>query len=322
MIIIIISYIVSMITKPDLTSLAKGLLGLVFGLTVLTGCNPNNESEELAVSDTQEMLEITVSILPQEYFVKKIAGDKVEVNVLVQPGSEPEAYEPLPQQLKTISQSTAYIILGVSVERGWLSKIQSLNPNLIVINSGEGIELIPMVAHHHEEEEHDNLDPHIWLSPQLVKIQAQNIYQGLVRLDPENEAEYKQNLDNFLVEIDQLDAQIRQNLEPIENRKFIVFHPAWGYFAEDYDLEQIPIEIGGQEPSPAELGELVKIAQAEDIRVIFAQYQFNARTAETIAKEIGGEVQFIDPMAPNWSENLLKFSQTLSKSQGQNQGSL
>jgi zinc transport system substrate-binding protein len=303
-----------MVAKLDLTSLGKGLLGLVLGLTVLTGCNNNKEPEELAVSKTKETLNVTVSILPQEYFVKKIARDKVEVNVLVQPGSEPETYEPLPQQLKTISESRAYIILGVSLERGWLSKIQSVNPNLVIIDSGEGISLIPMVAHHHHEEyEHDNLDPHIWLSPQLVKIQAQNIYQGLVSLDPENEAEYKQNLDDFMVEIDQLDAQIRQNLTGIENRKFIVFHPAWGYFAQDYDLEQIPIEIGGKEPSPGELGELVKLAQTENIKVIFAQYQFNARTAETIAKEIGGEVEFIDPIAPNWSENLLKVSETLSK---------
>ena len=297
-----------MVAKLDLTSLGKGLLGLALGLTVLTGCNTNNEPEELAVSKTKETLNLTVSILPQEYFVKKIAQDKVEVNVLVQPGSEPETYEPLPQQLKTISESRAYIILGVSLERGWLIKIQSVNPNLVIIDSGEGISLIP-----NGEEREDNLDPHIWLSPKLVKIQAQNIYQGLVSLDPENKAEYKQNLDDFMVEIDQLDAQIRQNLTGIENRKFIVFHPAWGYFAQDYDLEQIPIEIGGKEPSPGELGELVKLAQTKNIKVIFAQYQFNARTAETIAKEIGGEVQFIDPIAPNWSENLLKVSETLSK---------
>jgi zinc transport system substrate-binding protein len=313
-----------MVVQHDLTSLGKGLLGLLLGLTVLTGCNTNNETGKVPITNRKETLNLTVSILPQEYFVKKIAGDKVEVNVLVQPGSEPETYELLPQQLKTISESQAYIILGVSLERGWLSKIQSLNPNLVIIDYGEGIPLIPMIAHHHHEEEeheekheeeheHDNLDPHIWLSPKLVKIQAQNIYQGLVSLDPENEAEYKQNLDNFLVEIDQLDAQIRENLTGIKNRKFIVFHPAWGYFAQDYDLEQIPIEIGGQEPSAAELGELVKLVQTENIRVIFAQYQFNARTAETIAKEIGGEVQFIDPIAPNWSENLLKVSETFSE---------
>ncbi|TVQ42254.1 MAG: cation ABC transporter substrate-binding protein [Gloeocapsa sp. DLM2.Bin57] len=312
----------------------KTLLSVTLGLSLLTGCTANTESEELGVINTQptddvavtnppETLDLVVSILPQEYFVRKIAGEKAEVTVLVQPGSEPETYEPLPQQLTAISQSQAYIALGVSLERGWLSKIESLNPDLVIINSGEGVPLIPMVEHHHHHDhdhDHDHghshgedgLDPHIWLSPQLVKIQAQNIYQGLVELDPENQAEYQQNLDNFLAEIDQLDTEIRDNLSGIENRKFIVFHPAWGYFAQEYDLEQIPIEVGGVEPSAAQLGQLVNRAQAEDIRVIFAQYQFNSRTAETIAQEIGGEVVFIDPIAPNWSENLLKVSETFA----------
>jgi len=172
-----------------------------------------------------------------------------------------------------------------------------------------------MISHGHDHE-HDhgeeNLDPHIWLSPQRVKIQAQNIYQGLVQLDPANQAEYKQNLEQFIAEIDQLDQEIRKNLAPIQNRQFIVFHPAWGYFAKDYDLEQIPIEVGGQEPSAAELAELVKKTQTEGIKVIFAQYQFSARTAETIAREIDGEVKFIDPLAANWSENLLQVSQTFA----------
>jgi len=289
--------------------LPKSLLALVLGLTVVTGYSVNSAPKSI------KPLEVTVSIFPQEYFVKKIAKEKVEVNVLVQQGNEPETYEPLPQQLKAVSQADAYITIGVALEKTWLDKIKSLNPDLVIINSGEGVPLIPMISHGHDHE-HDhgeeNLDPHIWLSPQRVKIQAQNIYQGLVQLDPANQAEYKQNLEQFIAEIDQLDQEIRKNLAPIQNRQFIVFHPAWGYFAKDYDLEQIPIEVGGQEPSAAELAELVKKTQTEGIKVIFAQYQFSARTAETIAREIDGEVKFIDPLAANWSENLLQVSQTFA----------
>lgn len=296
----------------------KTLLSVTLGLSLLTGYTANNKPEVLAITDNSETLDLVVSIPPQEYFVRKIAGEKAEVTVLVQPGSEIHTYEPVPQQLVAVSQSDGYIAVGVGLETRWLSKIESLNPDLVIINSGEGVPLIPMAEDHHHDHDHghshaeDGSDPHIWLSPQLVKIQAQNIYQGLVELDPDNQAEYQQNLDNFLTEIDQLDTEIRDNLSGIENRKFIVFHPAWGYFAQDYDLEQIPIEVGGVEPSAAQLGQLVNRAQAEDIRVIFAQYEFNSRTAETIAQEIGGEVLFIDPLAPNWSENLLKVSETFA----------
>jgi zinc transport system substrate-binding protein len=262
-----------------------------------------------------------VSILPQEYFVEKIGGDRVEVNVMVEPGASPATYEPKPQQMKALSEAEAYVSIGVPFEKAWMEKIKGVNPQMLVIDSTQGIERMEMVAHHHHGEaeaehahEHDHgaetLDPHVWLSPQLVKVQAENIYQSLVSIDPENEAEYQANLAQFLTEIDQLDQQIKQNLTGIENRQFIVFHPAWGYFARDYDLEQVSIEVGGQEPSAAELGEIVKEAQAENIKVIFAQPEFSTKSAETIAQEIDGQVLLITPLAPDWSNNLLQVSQT------------
>ncbi|NEZ61758.1 cation ABC transporter substrate-binding protein [Leptolyngbyaceae cyanobacterium CCMR0082] len=331
--------------------LKSSMLSLLVGVSVLTGCNsPSTDSvseggeAQTATtpvsSESLELLDITVSILPQAYFVEKIGGDRVEVNVMVQPGEEPATYEPKPQQLKDLSEAEAYISIGVPFENAWMDKIQSTNAQMLVIDSAQGIEKLEMAAHHHhhnddhaEEAEHDEhgheeeheheheekhehaegtLDPHIWLSPQRVKIQAQNIYQGLVTIDPENEATYQANLTQFLGEIDQLDQQIKQNLVGVENREFIVFHPAWGYFAQDYDLEQVPIEVGGQEPSAAELGELIQQAKAENIKVIFAQPEFSTKSAETIATEIAGEVLLITPLASNWSENLLQVSQTFA----------
>ena len=306
--------------------LKSSLLTLLIGMGFLTGCRsiPNNSNDRAQTTSetTSEILDITVSILPQEYFVTKIGGDLVKVNVMVESGAEPATYEPKPQQLKALSEAEAYITIGVPFEKVWMGKIQGANSQMLVIDSAKGIERMEMVAHHHHDEEeaehaHDHaeetLDPHIWLSPQLVKVQAQNIYQGLVQIDPANQATYQANLEQFLIEIDRLDRQIRQNLADIENRKFIVFHPAWGYFARDYNLEQIPIEVGGQEPSAAELGELIEQAQEENIRVIFAQYQFSSQNAQTIAQEIQGEVIFIDPLDPNWSDNLLKVSQIFAK---------
>ncbi|ESA37722.1 cation abc transporter substrate-binding protein [Leptolyngbya sp. Heron Island J] len=334
--------------------LKSSVFSLLVGMNLLTGCNsPSTDSvseggeAQTATtpvsSEPLELLDITVSILPQEYFVEKIGGDRVEVNVMVQPGESPATYEPKPQQLKDLSEAEAYVSIGVPFENAWMDKIQSANAQMLVIDSAQGIERLEMAAHHHHDEDHaeeaadhdheeeheheekhehaeGTLDPHIWLSPQRVKIQAQNIYQGLVTIDPENEATYQANLTQFLGEIDQLDQQIKQNLVGVENREFIVFHPAWGYFAQDYDLEQVPIEIGGQEPSAAELGELIQQAKTENIQVIFAQPEFSTKSAETIATEIAGEVLFITPLAPNWSDNLLQVSQTFADVLNQNGG--
>ena len=316
--------------RKQMNYLPSSLLTLLVGVGLLTGCRStptNSTNQAQTTSETiSELLDITVSILPQKYFVEKIGGDRVKVNVMVGQGDNLHIYEPKPRQLQDLSEAEAYIAIGVPFEKAWMEKIKGANSQMLVIESAQGIDRMEMVAHHHhgeEEAEHEHeeeqdhaeetLDPHIWLSPQLVKVQAQNIYQGLVQIDSANKAKYQANLEQFLTEIDQLDQQIKQNLAGIENRQFIVFHPAWGYFAQDYNLKQIPIEVGGQEPSAAELGELVKEAQEENIRVIFAQYQFSSQKAQTIAQEIQGKVVFIDPLALNWSDNLLKVSQTFAE---------
>ncbi len=319
-----------------MNDLKSSWLTLVISLGILTGCSSSPETTKT----NSEPIDITVSILPQKYFIEKIGGNLVKVNIMVEPGASPATYEPKPQQMKALSEAEAYVSIGVPFEKAWMEKIKSANPQMLVIDSAKGIERMEMVDHHHHEEteaEHDHnhhhdhdheaekaakkghhqgaetLDPHIWLSPQLVKIQAENIYQSLVNIDPENEAKYQANLAQFLTEIDQLDQQIKQNLAGIENRQFLVFHPSWGYFARDYDLEQISIEVGGQEPSAAELGAIVKEAEEENIKVIFAQPEFSTQSAETIAQEIGGKVLLITPLAPDWSNNLLQVSQTFAE---------
>ncbi|MEM8778912.1 MAG: zinc ABC transporter substrate-binding protein [Cyanobacteria bacterium P01_G01_bin.49] len=308
------------------------ILALLLGINLVTGCSPpkpptneTNTDENAATVADEEKLDITVSVIPQEYFVKKIGGDRVNVNVMVQSGSEPHTYEPKPQQLQALSDAEAYIGIGIPFETTWMSRITQANPQMLTIDSTEGIERLTMVAHdhHHDHDHHDHqetehssettLDPHVWLSPSLVKIQAQNIYEALVKIDPKHQAEYQTNLKQFLQEIEQLDAKIKENLAGIEQRKFIVFHPAWGYFAEEYNLTQIPVEVGGQEPSAAELSALIKEAKKENIDVIFAQPEFNSQSAKTIAKEIDGKVLLISPLAADWSNNLLNVSQAFAK---------
>jgi zinc transport system substrate-binding protein len=287
---------------------------LVLSAALLIGCSQD------ATPESTGTLHVTVSILPQQYFVERIGGAHVNVNVMVQPGASPATYEPKPEQLQALSKADAYISIGVPFEDAWLERIGSANPDMLLVDSAQGIERMAMATHHHEGEEHEeeakNLDPHIWLSPCLVSVQAQNIYDALVRLDPEREDTYKANLDRFVANIDELDAHIRETLAGVDNRKFMVFHPSWGYFARDYDLEMIPIEIGGQEPSAAELAALVEEAHEEGIRVIFAQPEFSTRSAEIIANEIGGEVLLVSPLAADWLDNLRRVAETFAEAMG------
>jgi zinc transport system substrate-binding protein len=309
-------------------SVEARIVMLLWVMSIISGCNTistpknsvkNNSSEakQIVNETVNNVVDITVSIMPQKYFVEKIGGKNVKVNVMIPPGVDLHNYEPKPQQLQSLNDAKAYITTGIAFETAWIDRIKAANQKMLIIDSTQGIERIPMVEHHHEGAENhqaeETLDPHIWLSPKLVKIQAQSIYAGLVKIDPKRQAEYQANLNNFITELDQLDQQISQKLTPLKNRKFIVFHPAWGYFAKDYNLEQESIEVGGQEPSAAELAKLISEAKQENIKVIFAQPEFNPSSAETIAKEIGGKVIFVSDLDENWSDNLLQVSELLSQ---------
>lgn len=273
------------------------LVILLLGAAPLMGCSQS------ATPEPAGLLNITVSILPQQYFVERIGGEYVSVNVMVLPGESPATYEPKPEQITALSKAAAYVSTGVPFENVWLDKIAAANSEMLMVDATRGIEKV-------------GNDPHIWLSPTLVKTQAQTIYEALAQLDSAHKGEYQANLDSFLADIDGLDADIRKTLGGVENKKFMVFHPAWGYFARDYGLEMIPIEVGGQEPSAAELAALITRAREEGIKVILAQPEFSIRDAETIASEIGGEVLLISALDPDWLDNLRHVADTFAEALG------
>jgi len=263
-------------------------------------------------SESTGPLNVTVSIVPQKYFVERVGGEHVAVSVMVGPGANPATYEPKPEQLTALSRAAAYFSIGVPFENVWLNRIAAVNSDMLMVDTIRGIERMPM-ATYRQQDGGRNPDPHVWLSPELVKVQARNIYEALVQLDPAHRDAYEANLDSFVADIDALEADISRALEGVETRKFMVFHPAWGYFARDFGLEQVPVEVGGQEPSAAELAELIAVAREEGIRVIFAQPEFSTRDAETIAGEIGGEVLLVSPLAPDWLDNLRRVSRTFAE---------
>ena len=274
------------------------LMTLALGLSLLVeACGTPSP----APSSPEGVIKVVVSIVPQEYFVERIGGDKVSVSVMVPPGFSPATYEPKPSQIEELSTTQVYIRIRVPFEDAWVERIAAANENMLIVDQSEGIERI------------GGTDPHIWLSPRLVKIQAQTICDVLVKIDPANESFYRANLDAFQADLDELDASIREKLSGLESRKFMVFHPAWSYFARDYDLEMIPIQFEGSEPSAAEMAALIRTAQETNIKVIFAQPEFSTQSAETIADEIGGEVLPISVLAPDWMDNLQRVADTFAE---------
>jgi zinc transport system substrate-binding protein len=286
---------------------------LLLGALSLAGCRSN-----LVSPPTPEKLQVVVSIAPQQYFVERIGNGYVKVNVLVPPGSEPHTFEMKPEQLKAIAQAQVYFRIRIDFEKAWLDKIQGANPKMRIVDTTQGIQLLP-VETRSPEKSTEHLDPHIWLSPKLVKIQAQTIYGALATLDPKHQAAYQANLKRFLADLDALDAEIRQSLKGVKNAKIVVYHPSWGYFARDYGLQQIPIEVGGQEPSAAELAAIMEEAKQAGVKVIFTEPQFSQQSAQTIAREIGAEVMPVDPLSPDWLNNLRNIVKTFNKTLQQQQ---
>ena len=257
----------------------------------------------------KDKIEVIVSVGPQVEFVKAVGGDKVEVTLMVPPGADPHTYEPLPDQLNHVSNARMYVEVGTPVEfeLNYMDKLKNLNPSMLVVNSSSGIDLIPNIA-----ENENSSDPHVWVSPKNAKIMVENIYQGLVQIDPNNTGYYTTNRDNYIMQLDELDANITKSLKGKENSQIIVYHPAWAYFCKDYNLHQIPIESEGKEPTSQEIAAVIDFARKNNVKVIFIEPQYSPKSAEVIASEINGKVLKIDDLAQNYIENLKNVTETFS----------
>ncbi len=257
----------------------------------------DNNDEYLNNDKIKELkkLNITTTIPPQAEFLEAIGKDLVAVNILVTSGADPHTFELKPSQLKNISNSSAYFELGsgIEFEISWLDKIKKLNPELKFFNCSENITII-------------NNDPHIWLSLKNAVAITDNIYKGLVLLDPKNSNYYLENKNKYQNQLLELDVTASNLFKNLKNNKFIVDHSAWGYFAADYGLEQIPIEEHGKEPTIKDIENIIKIAKENNIKVIFVSPQFNTKNAEIIANEISGSLVFIDPLEKSYIENMKK----------------
>lgn len=258
-------------------------------------------------------INVVVSIIPQQTFLEKIAGDKVNITLMVKPGNSPHTYEPKPSQMIEVSKADLYFAIDVEFEHVWLPKFKAHNKQMDIIDITQGIKKIHIHQVEHEGHNHEGDDPHIWTSPKNVKIIAQNMYDALVKHDKKNMQYYKKNLEIFNASIDSTDKTLQSLLSPLKGkRSFMVFHPSWGYFAKAYHLKQIAVEVEGKSPKPRELVHLIKEAQEAQVSAIFTQPEFSDSAAKIIAKELSIPVVKVSPMAPNWSENLINIAQTIA----------
>ena len=279
---------------------------LYAGCYVLCGCSGPS-------SPADERLSVTVSIPPQRFFVQRIAGDRVRVSVMVGAGESPATYEPKPSQLRGLSESAVYVRIGVPFEDAWMARLAPMMADGEIVHVADGQAMLTISASHGDHHHEHGVDPHTWLSPRLAAEQAEVVCETLCRLDPAAAGAYRATLAVLVGEIQGLDEELAGRLSAVKGGRFLVFHPSWGYFAHEYGLEQVPIEVGGQEPSAQELAALVRRAEEMDIRVVFVQPEFDTSKAETVAGALGGGIVRVSPLAEDWIENLRGMGRSLEE---------
>jgi zinc transport system substrate-binding protein len=301
--------------SPENARVQRLLLFLLFWIPLLATASP---------------LQVMVSVLPIKTFVERVGGDHVQVSSLVQPGYSPATYDPTPQQIAALSEASLYVRVGVPFERAWMARIRAANPTMRILDLRKGIALRQLEEHthadgepdHHEPDHHEpdhqehghqehghqEQDPHIWTSPKLAIHMVGAIRDELSALDPTHRADYARNSAAYIERLRQLDRQIHALLDPLKQRRFMVFHPAWGYFADTYGLTQVAIEQDGKQPGARALVALIDQARHQKIHVIFVQPQFDRRQAARIASAIDGRVIAADPLAADYVRNLQRVA--------------
>lgn len=287
---------------------------LLLPLVLAAGCLPESgmNGEDIA-GRTAPLVSVCVSIPPQAFAVERIGGERVEIEVLVGPGQSPATYDPTPAQMVALDRADLYFRIGVAFENALMVRIERTMPDLQIVDLREGITLLRLPDHQHGGGGHDNcahgaMDPHTWLNPGLMAVQARTIADSLTRHDPEGADIYAVNLSLLEADLERVDEEIGEILAPVRGGQMFVFHPAFGYFAEAYGLEQVAIEIEGKEPSSQQLGSIIAQGREQRVKAIFVQPEFSTAAATAVAREVGAEVVSIDPLARDYLHNLTEMA--------------
>jgi len=308
----------------------RALLSAAGAFLALLSCGAQPDPNASAAPEERPL--VAVSILPQVYFLEAIAGDRFEVKVLIPPGASPHSYEPTPSDMEDMRRAVLWFTIGVDFEDPWIPRFTGSCPDLRVVSTIEDVQRLPIdrwghpmeIGEQHSEtgteEPHEHgegsLDPHTWLSPEMARTQATAMTAALTEEFPPDSAVFAGGLAAFSAEIDSLQSMMGSILDPVRGRPFMVFHPAWGYFADEFGLVQVPVEVGGSEPGPVEMAALIDAARAAGITTVFVSPQFSTASAEVLASEIGGVTAVLDPLAEDWRGNLLEAAALISAGRG------
>ena len=277
----------------------KRFLYLIILCVILAGCKgtPQKQADSGKTSGTEKPAgTVTVTISPYKYFVDQIAKGKVNVNVMVSNGNNPETYEPYAQQMMELSKSALYLKVGsIGFEQTWMKKLQDNAPEMKVIDTSVGIKPAKTPG--------GNIDPHVWMSCSNARIIASNILKALCQLEPKNKAFFEKNYQSLLSIIDKRDSTIKESFkkDPDLVRKFVIYHPILTYFARDYQLEQLAIEEEGREPSASQLKSLIERARKEKIKFCLIQAEFANRNTTTFINESHTKPMDINPLQGDWN---------------------
>ncbi|MEG1616432.1 MAG: zinc ABC transporter substrate-binding protein [Bacteroidales bacterium] len=283
---------------------ALSLLGMVFS------CKVNDKKKRT----------VTVTILPQQYFAQKIAGDKFDVHVMVPAGSSPESFDPSPTSLVKVENSEAYFKIGhIGFELAWMDKLSRLAPDLKIYDNSQGIDLLHNEGHtcsHTDGHAHEHLgeegvDPHTWTSPRNAAIIANNMLKAFIEMSPADSAYFRSNYNGLMEEINATTHTVDSLLTDLPARSFVIYHPSLTYLANDYHLNQFAIENEGKEPSAQYLKSMIDSVRATGAKVVFIQQEFDEKNAQVVASEVGAKVVSINPLSYNWSEEMIQIAKSL-----------
>jgi zinc transport system substrate-binding protein len=298
--------------------LANAAMLLVGVVVLVQGCSRTQTG-----GSNDGRLPVFAGIPPLAYLVEQIGGEHVKVDVLVQPGQDPHTFQPSPQQALALGRAAVFFKVDMPFEDVVLEKAQEGNRRLVIVDATRGIEKRPLDASCCEEDGHDHeashsehsaaVDPHVWLSPPLLKTMAANIAEDLCKADPAHRKDYERNLAALCDRLDSLHSRVKALLAPYRGRAFYVFHPGFAYFADAYGLKEVPVQIGGQDPSPKQIRQLIEQARKDRVKTVFVQPEFDPKGIQAVADAIGGRVVTINGLGKNVISDIEDVAEKVAK---------
>lgn len=286
----------------------KFILTVCVCMLGLTACNGGGKTD-----GAEDARVITVSILPQKYFLEKIVGDRFDVKCMLDKGGNPETYEPSMSYMMNLEKSDAYFMIGnLGFELGIRGKIKEYNPDIKVCDVSEGIDLISG-SHHFNADDEEGIDPHVWTSVVNARVIIKNMFDDVVEIDPEHKVEYEKNYRDFDKELSEFQDSIAMRLRDVKGGAFVVWHPSLSYFARDYGLEQISLEYEGKEVPVRYLEKKVEYAVSRGPKVFFYQKGMDTNQVQTVNAQIGTRLVEINPLGYDWKSEIKKIADALGQ---------